>query len=277
MIKKILYYILFFLVIVFIFLIYSRFVGTKGLKTNEYLIRSNIEESYNGLKIIHFSDLHYKKVITEKRIKELIKEINKNKPDIVIFTGDLVDKDYKLKNKDINFLIDWLSKIESTYGTYSILGDHDYSDIDTINNIYIQSNITLLDNNYTIVHNKNNDKLLIVGISSYLKNKDNISNIKLPNDNFLQKIYLVHEPDYINNILNNNPSMILAGHSINGSINIPLIKNLLLPDGARKYYNSYYNINNTNIYISNGIGVNNINFRLFNTPSINLYRFKKSN
>lgn len=277
MIKKILYYILFFLVIVFIFLIYSRFVGTKGLKTNEYLIRSNIEESYNGLKIIHFSDLHYKKVITEKRIKELIKEINKNKPDIVIFTGDLVDKDYKLKNKDINFLIDWLSKIESTYGTYSILGDHDYSDIDTINNIYIQSNITLLDNNYTIVHNKNNDKLLIVGISSYLKNKDNISNIKLPNDNFLQKIYLVHEPDYINNILNNNPSMILAGHSINGSINIPLIKNLLLPDGAKKYYNSYYNINNTNIYISNGIGVNNINFRLFNTPSINLYRFKKSN
>ena len=276
MLKKILYYILITLVIVFIILIYSRFIGTKGLKTYEYQVKSNIEESYDGLKIIHFSDLHYKKVITEKRVKDLIIEINKNKPDIVIFTGDLLDKDYQLKNKDINFLIDQLSKIESVYGTYAILGDCDYQDLDTINNIYIQSNITLLDNNYTIIHNQNNDKILITGISSYLENKANITNIKLPNENIKEKIYLIHEPDYIPTILNNNKdiSMILSGHSINGSINIPLIKQLLLPNGAKQYYKPYYNLNNTNIYISNGIGVNNINFRLFNTPSINLYRLK---
>lgn len=279
MIKKILYYILITLVIVFIILIYSRFIGTKGLKTYEYLVKSNIEESYDGLKIIHFSDLHYKKVITEERVKELIKEINKNKPDIVIFTGDLLDKDYQLKNKDINFLIEQLSKIESVYGTYAILGDCDYQDIDTINNIYIQSNITLLDNNYTIIHNKNNDKILIMGLSSYLENKANPSSIKQPNDNIKEKIYLIHEPDYIPTIINNTKdiSMILSGHSINGSINIPLVKQLLLPTGAKQYYKPYYQLNNTNIYISNGIGVNNINFRLFNTPSINLYRLKKSN
>ena len=44
---------------------------------------------------------------------------------------------------------------------------------------------------------------------------------------------------------------------------------------ALEYYDSYYDIDNTKLYISNGIGVNNINFRLFNTPSFNFYRLKK--
>ena len=70
------------------------------------------------------------------------------------------------------------------------------------------------------------------------------------------------------------PPLILSGHSINGSINIPIIKKTLLPEGALNYYEEYYKINNTDIYISNGIGVNNLNFRLFNKPSFNLYRLK---
>ena len=47
------------------------------LSNDSFKFKTNIEESYNGLKIIHFSDLHYKKVITEKRVINLIKEINK--------------------------------------------------------------------------------------------------------------------------------------------------------------------------------------------------------
>ena len=46
-----------------------------------------IDESYEGLKIVQFSDLHYKKVITEDRVKELVAEIKKIKPDIILFTG----------------------------------------------------------------------------------------------------------------------------------------------------------------------------------------------
>ena len=78
--KKILYSILIILIIFFSILIYSRFIGTIGLKTNEISYNTkSISESYDGLKIVHFSDLHYKKVITEKRVKELINEIKKNK------------------------------------------------------------------------------------------------------------------------------------------------------------------------------------------------------
>lgn len=279
--KKLLYFILIILIIVFSILLYSRFFGTIGLKTNEITISTNITESYDGLKIIHFSDLHYKKVITEKRITELIKAINKTKPDIVLFTGDLIDKDYNLNNTDINFLIKELSKIESTYGSIAILGDHDYQAIETIKSIYIQSEFLLLENNYTIIHNENNDKILIEGLGSNIKKKANIEELmnQIPNDNYSYQIILIHEPDYISSILEKDSSipLILSGHSINGSINLPIIKQLLLPDGAKTYYKPYYQINQTNIYISNGIGVNQINFRFLNTPSFNFYRLKKSN
>ena len=92
------------------------------------------------------------------------------------------------------------------------------------------------------------------------------------------KILLTHFPDNIDTILNtnNNINLILSGHSLNGSINIPYLKKLFLPPNAKKYYEPYYKINNTNIYISNGIGVDKINFRLFNHPSINFYRIKNN-
>ena len=44
-------------------------------------------------------------------------------------------------------------------------------------------------------------------------------------------------------------------------MNILGIKNMLLPKDAKKYYKPYYKINNTDIYISNGIGVDKVNFR----------------
>ena len=127
--KKILTKILVALIIILIILLYSRFIGIKGLKTNEITIKDNITESYNGLKIVHFADIHYKKVINEKKIKTLIKEINSLKPDIVVFTGDLIDNETTLSGKDIKFLIKQLSRIETKYGSYATLGDQDTKEI----------------------------------------------------------------------------------------------------------------------------------------------------
>lgn len=279
--KKILYSILAILIIIFLILIYARFIGTIGLNTNEISYQTEyISESYNGLKIVHFTDLHYKKVITEKRVEELIKEINKIKPDLILFTGDLLDKDYKINNKDITFLIKQLSNLNSTYGNFAILGDNDYGKEETIKNIYIQSNFTLLENDYSIIYNENNDKIFIGGLSTSTYEEADINKVMTyfsNNQDINFKIIMLHEPDYIDTILNNynNINLILAGHSINGSINIPLIKYFLSPNGAKKYYQPYYKKSNTDIYISNGIGLNNLNFRLFNHPSINFYRFTK--
>ena len=278
--KKILYKILLTLTIILSILIYSRFIGTTGLKTNEIPINTkSISNSYNGLKIVHFSDIHYKKVITNKRVKELIKEINKLKPDIVVFAGDLLDKDYNPTKEDIDFLIKELSQIKSTYGNFAIAGDSDYKYKDSLKNIYLQSNFTFLDNSSSIIYNTNNDKIFIGGLSSYKYKDANIDKTMEKDKDTNYKIIITHEPDYITEILAKyqNIDLILSAHSINGSINIPLIKRIFLPPGSKKYYKPYYKINNTDIYITNGIGVNNINFRLFNHPSINFYRIKRSN
>lgn len=276
--KKILYFILGSLVFIFIILIYSRFIGTTSLNVNEIVVNTNILESYDGLKIVHFTDLHYKKIITEERVKELIKEINNTNPDLVLFTGDLLDDLYEMTNTDINFLIKELANIKSKYGKYAILGDQDYSQKEIVTNIYIQSEFILLNNTSTTIYNENNDKIVITGMGSYLKDDFNTSNIIIP-DSSIYQIVLIHEPDMIDTVKNTyaDTSLILGGHSLNGSVNIPGIKSVLLPDGATTYYEPYYKLDNTDIYISNGIGVNNINFRLFNTPSFNFYRLKTEN
>lgn len=267
--KKILITILILLTILFTTLLYSRFIGIKGLKTNEIVLKEPIDISYNGLKIIHFADIHYKKIIGEKEIKKLVKEINRINPDIIFFTGDLIDNEYQLKNKDINFLIKELSKIDNKYGFYAILGDQDKKEKETIKNIYLQSNITLLENETITIQNEQNAKILVSVI-------DNKSKNIIPKENNYH-IVLTHEPDNTDKILkeNNNVSLILSAHSINGSINLPIIKKILLPKGAKKYYKPFYQINNTKLYITNGIGLNNINFRLWNKPSINFYRIQK--
>jgi len=266
------------LVVIFGVLIYSRFIGVSDLDTNEIVINTNISEGYDGLKIVHFSDLHYKKVITEKRVKELVSEINKINPDMVMFTGDLLDKDYTVTNSDINFLIEQLSSIKTRYGIFAVMGDNDYSNEEVVNNIYIQSDITLLKNTSTVIYNENNEKIYIGGLDSFNLNKADINLLDGYND-IDYKMILVHEGDYVDNVISkiNDVDMILSGHSINGSINILGIKNILLPSGSKKYYKPYYKINNTDIYISNGIGVDRVNFRLFNTPSINFYRFDNDN
>ena len=93
-------------------------------------------------------------------------------------------------------------------------------------------------------------------------------------DGPIYKILLMHEPDYIDSITNNKFDLALAGHSHSGQIRTPFGP-IILPEGAKKYHNSHYKVENTQLYISNGLGVSNYNFRLFNTPSYNIYRLIK--
>ena len=84
----------------------------------------------------------------------------------------------------------------------------------------------------------------------------------------------MHEPDYVDNIDVNKYNLILAGHSL-GGIYIPIRGKVNLPAGAQKYTNGHYKINDTDLYVSNGLGTDNIKFRIMNRPSINFYRIVK--
>lgn len=274
-----------FLLILFLFIslivIYARYEGTRGLITKEYTIDSSeISEDFDGLKIVHFSDLHYKRIVDKNMVKKIVDEINLINPDIVFFTGDLIDKDFKVNDNDISDLTNLLDSINSKYGKYTIIGNHDYvQDEDVINNIYENSNFIILQNSSDVIYSSNNQKLFIGGLDTFSYDKSDINEtMKYFNDNKedIYKIILVHEPDYTDKILEDyDVNLILSGHSHNGQINIPFVKEFFLPYGSKKYYKNYYNVKDTPLYISSGIGESRINFRLFNRPSINFYRINK--
>ncbi len=274
MIKKIIKVFLVLIIIVSLTFLYARYIATSGLKTNEIVINTSIDNDFDGLKIVHFSDLHYKRIITKDRINDIVNEINLINPDIVVFTGDLIDQDSDITNKDIKYLKETLKKINAKYGKYSVIGNHDYSiDIEKIRDIYKESDFILLENNYDFIYSKNNQKIFIGGISTGEFNESVLS--KLTNEENIYKIIIMHEPDYIDSIKGLKPNIVMAGHSHNGQINIPYIKNFFLPANAKKYYDKYYKVDDIDLYVSNGIGVSRVNFRLFNTPSINFYRINK--
>lgn len=254
---------------------YSYFFGTKGLKVKEYNIKNNnISDEFYGLKIIHISDIHYGFHFDKEKLEKVVKKINEIKPDIVVLTGDLVNKN--ISSEKENELKEILSKIDTTIGKYAIKGNHDYI-CENWEDIISSSGFIDLNDTFEIIYG-NNSNIMISGVSTNLYDNNNIndkltlSKQYLENNNIDYKILLIHEPDYIDNIKDISYDLILAGHSHNGQFRLPLIGAIYTPKGAKNYYKEYYKIENSELYISSGLGTSSINIRLFNKPSFNLYR-----
>ena len=268
------------ILIIISIILYARYIETYGFITKEYtLYNDSLPNDFNGLKIIHFSDIHYNRSINPTKVDKIVEEINLINPDIVFFTGDLIDKDIELKDSDFKDLTNVLNKINTKYGKYAILGNHDYSNIDDVISVYNDSGFKYLENSYDIIYSQNNEKIFIGGLGNVTYNLDNLDKtMEYFNSNDIDyKIILVHEPDISDNIVDNyDVNLILGGHSHNGQIRLPGIGAIYTPNGSEKYYDEYYDINGTPLYISSGIGVSTINYRLFNRPSINFYRINKA-
>ena len=87
--------------IITLFVIYGLFIEPRILLVNEVKLESkDIPNSFDGIKIVHFSDLHYGNTININNIDKVITKINSLKPDIVIFTGDLIDNKYNMTKED---------------------------------------------------------------------------------------------------------------------------------------------------------------------------------
>jgi len=271
-----------FILVITLIVLYSRYVGTYGFITKERTLYSDeLPTGYDGIKVVHFSDVHYNRAIKLDKVNDIVEEINLINPDIVVFTGDLVDKDVDLTTSDYIDLTGSLSKINAKYGKYAILGNHDYKHKDKVIQVFNDSNFKYLENDYDVIYNQNSEKIYIGGIGNVTYNLDNIDKTMehLNSDSDINyRLMLVHEPDISDNIVDNyDVSLILGGHSHNGQVRLPVVGAIYTPNGSKNYYDEYYDLNGTPLYISSGIGVSMINFRLFNRPSINFYRINKIN
>lgn len=259
-------------------ILYGRYIGTIGLEVREYRVESEVlTENFSGLKVIHFSDLLYGSTVDIDSVNEMVKRMNILKPDLVLFTGDLVSEQYNIIDLEKEKLIESLSKIDASIAKYAIYGDADYK-IKTYDGIMSKSGFKVLDNGYDTIYYKDNSPLYIVGFPSSIKEKVNLDKgFEFYSDEDRHfTIVMLHEGKSIKYLDDSTyeVDLILGGHSLNGSVRLPFIGGILNPEDCYKYSNEHYEKGITNIYISGGVGTGKNMFRLNNRPSFNLYRLK---
>lgn len=251
------------IIIIFCFYLYGRFINPSSFKVLEIAITdNNLNNDYNGLKIVQISDLHYNRTTNEDTLKKIVNETNKLNPDLIIFTGDIFDNK-NISTKDGETLIKYLSDLKAKLFKFACLGDYDLRNVTTIKSILENSNFIVLDNASKLIYYNSSTPINIIGIT----NTDNISELY---NNDYYNITIMHKPDLIKDI--NNTNLAFAGHSLGGQFRIPFIGGVRKKSGANTYYEEFYQVNKAKLYISNGIGTEDISMRTFNSPSITLYR-----
>jgi len=116
-----------------------------------------LPENWQGKKIVHLSDVHLGRVHGVGFAEKVVGKVNDLHPDLVLITGDLFDG---MGSKVADF-VPALNKLESTYGTYYVTGNHEvYLGVDRILARIESSKINILDNQI-----KNIDGLQLVGLS----------------------------------------------------------------------------------------------------------------
>lgn len=259
------------------FLLYTKYISTNGIIIKEKRIVNNrLPKSFHGVKIIHFSDLHYGSTIYLEDIKNIVKKINARKPDLILFTGDLVDKQYKMEADESEKLIAEINKLSATLGKYAVLGDNDQ---DHIHTILKQSSFTVLDNSSELIYNKDNTPILLTGISPNWKTEN--QNVEkafsyFQEENCNKEIYhilIMHEADIIDHIIKTySVDLALAGNSLNGQICISKDLCLIKKEGSENYFKEYYSLGQTKLFVSSGIGTPDPYFRFMARPSIHFFR-----
>ena len=191
LIKKILWIVIPILLFALITFVSLRYIGNYGIVVKERAIYSNkINDDLHGLKIVHFSDIYYSEYTEMKQIDKLVNRINYTNPDIVIFTGDLISKNYILSHDEEENLVNKLSSINASIGKIAIKGEIDEGSFDSI-----------MDESGFEIYDENEINRIFVKNSYFnIANFDENMSQDFGDDEILN-IVLTHNPDSIDTIL----------------------------------------------------------------------------
>ncbi len=264
-------FLIFILLIVLVFL-YARYIEIYMFDINDYTVENSlIPDSFDGLKIVQFSDTLISDVYPLENFEEIIAKINSLDADIVIFSGDLINDSYKLSDDEKNNIIDLLNSVESNMFNFAVVGDNDLKIIDTYTEIMKQSNFMLLDNKSYPLFYIDNEPIILTGLTDTNNLAESYKIDETIDSPY--NITIMHKPDDAKKIIEYT-DLVLAGHSLGGLVNIPFAGPTFEKEGASTYIYGQYMLNDTPIYVTNGLGTENTHFRFRNIPSINLYRLK---
>ena len=240
-----------FITILIILLIYNSYIK---FDVSKYTIKNKkIDKNY---KLMFLSDLHNREVI-----KDITKIVLKEKPDIIIMGGDMVNENIK----DTRYFIK-LCKALVGNKIYYTFGNHESTmsseDMEEYLDLISKLDIELLNNSK--INLSKNIKLygFVSDLYCYRKfyktclSKEYIENKIGKLDNNKYNIIIAHNPLEFKSYVDYNPDLVLSGHVHGGLIKLPLIGALFSPDYTffPKYSNGEYNKNNTKMIVSRGLG-----------------------
>lgn len=272
------------LIIIVLIIIYLYFENNAIQITNIDVKDPIIPNSFNDFKIVHISDLHNKEFgKNQQNIIAKIKEIN---PDIIVITGDIIDS----YDTNVQISADFINGISKIAPVYYVTGNHESRILDDYVSLKTQmqtAGIHVLENEFITISN-GNDKINIIGMNDpsfdFLKLTGSTDEeIVATNLNGLTEdlkgynILLSHRPELIDIYASFNINLVFSGHAHGGQIRIPFIGGIIAPNQGLfpKYTSGLYEVKNTKMVVSRGLGNSAFPIRINNRPEIVVVRFKK--
>ncbi len=173
-----------------------------------------LKQSY---KIVQLSDVHIGGLIDKEFIQSIVQRVNKLKADIVVITGDLIDIDIDLAHDTLAEL----QNLQSTYGTYFVVGNHEYfHDIEVIIQRVTSLGIKVLENEniYIGEEAKGFNLAGVYDVMGY-RTKAYVPDINAALSNLKKSptILLAHQPRYIQEVVD-SVDLMLSGHTHGGQL-----------------------------------------------------------
>lgn len=256
---------------------YSKEVEPSSLEIRkENLVSEKISAPFHNKKIVQFSDTHLGFDYSIDDLKKLIKTINSLHPDIIVFTGDLIDNPKDLQKGEELPIIETLQTLQAPLGKFWIYGNHDHGGYGTeiIRHLMDESGFILLQNSHIKITHQN-QSLILAGIDDLMLGRPNIEKALANVSPDLFTILLAHEPDFADEAVNFPVDVQLSGHSHGGQVRLPIVGHLYTPLYAEKYVLGKYTIKNRlELYVNAGIGTTRMPYRLFCQPEIHEFTLK---
>ncbi len=263
------------------------YISNNCLKVKKYVVENKkIPDAFDGFKIVHISDVH-SKIFGKNNIK-VIQKVNEINPDIIIMSGDIIDK----RERDMDKFINMYKDIYTKYPVFYSIGNHERK----LGYIRYKQYINKLKDlgvhviiNGKEYFNKKDDKIVI----NALKFRENMQPKKLTLDRknkyityMIKKlssldstkfnILIAHDPENFKLYKELGVDLIFSGHIHGGLIRFGKIC-LLSP--RRKFFPKYSygktQEDNVTIITSSGMGNASIPIRMFNRPEIVQVTLKK--
>lgn len=236
------------LIITVFILVIGSFIA-ENIKLTTY--QAEINKPIPELNIIMFSDIHLGNKIGYQKIQEIVEKTNALKPDLVLIPGDIFDG--SITNVlDLDKITSDLAKIKTKYGVFATLGNHDYLKDDIkVRQFFKDSNIILLQDEVNIFKD-----FIIIGrddlspIDRRGASRKPLTDLLKNLDQALPIILLDHQPFGIDDAINNNIDLFVAGHAHNGQV----FPGSIITDHLYKVGYGYQVFNQTHVIVTSGVG-----------------------